>query len=255
MAKATEDDLVGRPPGTDCVMSDHALAPAVDDGPAPTATPCVCIVPDPRWSPGDLRTIVRVAEHTCRIHATVDEAVTALMPSAPGCIVVGDVGQHAVALRSAENLHATRCLGMVLLSPARRHVSCTLPFIYSGLSQADNLGALIAKAIRDDRCNREWAWRKDDLVRSIEGLTHRELHVLQMLLAGYTVKDVALCMGISHKTAHNHRHSILKKTRFDNFIQLLFCATAAGMVDPASYSTCAVRLSSPSGLMRRSDDA
>jgi DNA-binding CsgD family transcriptional regulator len=157
-------------------------------------------------------------------------------------LVVGSEAQHDDGLMLARSLYPHRCLPLVLVGHDRPRVFEDQPFVYAGTLRRHDLPALLAKAVRDDLFNRFWQQRKRHLEQCLGRLTARERHMLQLLLTGHSVKDIALVLCISHKTAHNHRHSILKKTGFENFIQMLFAATAAGLVDPVSYGTSAVRL-------------
>ena len=52
------------------------------------------------------------------------------------------------------------------------------------------------------------------------GLTEREAEVLEYIIDGYSLKDLAGVLGIAPKTAENHLQSVYRKTGVSNRIQL-----------------------------------
>jgi DNA-binding CsgD family transcriptional regulator len=56
--------------------------------------------------------------------------------------------------------------------------------------------------------------------REIYGLTEREAEVLEYVIDGYSLKDLASVLGIAAKTAENHLQSVYRKTGVSNRIQL-----------------------------------
>lgn len=60
--------------------------------------------------------------------------------------------------------------------------------------------------------------------RRFDRLTPREREVMEMLVAGQTVKEIALKLGLSHKTVQVHRARILEKTDTDSVVKLIWLA-------------------------------
>ena len=56
---------------------------------------------------------------------------------------------------------------------------------------------------------------------SVDGLTRRELEVLQLLAEGHTNKSVGGVLGISVKTAETHRARIMRKLRLESVADLV----------------------------------
>jgi two-component system secretion response regulator SsrB len=63
-------------------------------------------------------------------------------------------------------------------------------------------------------------------------LTARERDVLQLVAAGRTNKEVADLLGISVKTAENHRHNLMTKLSAHNAADLTRVAFELGLVTP-----------------------
>ncbi len=62
--------------------------------------------------------------------------------------------------------------------------------------------------------------RVSDFGKATFSLTDREAEVLEYILDGYTIKDLANVLDISPKTAENHLYSVYQKTGVTNRIQL-----------------------------------
>ena len=59
-------------------------------------------------------------------------------------------------------------------------------------------------------------------------LTEREADVMQLAVAGYTNKEIAQRLGISHRTVEIHRSRIMQKTGAPNVLELArLCSTYA----------------------------
>ena len=63
------------------------------------------------------------------------------------------------------------------------------------------------------------------------GLTERELRVLHCLANGYTNQQVALELGVKHKTARNIVSSVLAKLDAVNRAEAVAIATREGLLD------------------------
>jgi len=59
----------------------------------------------------------------------------------------------------------------------------------------------------------------------VEQLTDRELHVLQLLGAGLSTREIATCLKISFKTIETHRENIKFKLGLQNAAELVHFAT------------------------------
>lgn len=71
------------------------------------------------------------------------------------------------------------------------------------------------------------------------GLTSREREILQMVVDGYTNKEIGTSLHIASGTVKNHLHNILEKLQLQNRTQAATYATKAGLVRPPSVSRSA----------------
>lgn len=65
-----------------------------------------------------------------------------------------------------------------------------------------------------------------------QGLSPRELEVLQLLVQGQSIKEIAQAMGINPKTVSNHQTVIRQKLGADTPVQLLRMAKKLGLEPP-----------------------
>ena len=70
--------------------------------------------------------------------------------------------------------------------------------------------------------------RRDAANRSrcarVAGLTAREREVMLLTVAGHANKEIALQLGISHRTVEIHRARVMQKTRAANLVELVHLA-------------------------------
>ncbi|WP_268801077.1 helix-turn-helix domain-containing protein [Pseudomonas huanghezhanensis] len=76
-------------------------------------------------------------------------------------------------------------------------------------------------------------------------ITHREREVLQLVMQGFTNKDIAQHLGISNYTARDHVSALLRKTEVKNRAQLMACYLPAprktkNINNPLHVSDCIV---------------
>lgn len=66
--------------------------------------------------------------------------------------------------------------------------------------------------------------------RSDDGLTQREIQILQFVADGRTTKEIAHFLGISSKTVDNHRQQIMTKLNIHDMVSLTRYALSKGLV-------------------------
>jgi DNA-binding NarL/FixJ family response regulator len=80
---------------------------------------------------------------------------------------------------------------------------------------------------------KEWA---EGVSKRIDGkkkltLTPRQREVLQLVIEGCTMKEVANRMGISTRTAESHKYEMMEGLGVDNTAELIQYAIKLGMTD------------------------
>ncbi len=63
-------------------------------------------------------------------------------------------------------------------------------------------------------------------------LSKREQEVLQLVVKGYTSKEMGECLGLSSRTIDHHRSKLLKKLNKKNSVELVNFAVRSGLVIP-----------------------
>lgn len=74
--------------------------------------------------------------------------------------------------------------------------------------------------------------RREEAQVRLNGLTARELDVLEGLVVGYPNKTIGYDLGISARTVEIHRANLMKKLEVSNLSDLLRIAFSAGMGRP-----------------------
>ena len=85
----------------------------------------------------------------------------------------------------------------------------------------------IQQAIERDACWRKDARHDDEVHMRLDRLTPREREVLELILDGKTIKQLAFRFEISIQTAAKHRARILDKMRCQNDVELVRMVNAA----------------------------
>lgn len=70
---------------------------------------------------------------------------------------------------------------------------------------------------------------KEEDTNIIQGLTPRELEILQLILQEKSTKEIAEILFISPRTVDTHRKHIMKKTGSQTLVGLIKCAIAEGL--------------------------
>ena len=81
----------------------------------------------------------------------------------------------------------------------------------------------------------------EETAGSAEKLTERERQVLQLIAQGRTDREIASQLGLSPRTVHTHRTSIMSKLRVHNAIALVLRAIKLGLVDTSALAYLATR--------------
>lgn len=79
------------------------------------------------------------------------------------------------------------------------------------------------------------AWQKKSEIEELDPLqklTHREQEILQMVIRGISNAEVAVKLGISHRTVETHCTSLMRKLGVSNRTQLVQFALQRGIITP-----------------------
>jgi two-component system, chemotaxis family, CheB/CheR fusion protein len=76
----------------------------------------------------------------------------------------------------------------------------------------EELVASLNRALELSRDSNKFVERRELAATHLEGLTPRQIQVMEMVLAGQPSKNIAADLGISQRTVENHRMRIMKRT-------------------------------------------
>ena len=76
----------------------------------------------------------------------------------------------------------------------------------------EELIASLDRALELSRDSSKLLERRESAATHLEGLTPRQVQIMEMVLAGHPSKNIAADLGISQRTVENHRMRIMKRT-------------------------------------------
>ena len=93
------------------------------------------------------------------------------------------------------------------------------------------ISPFLAEDFADDVIN---VYRKEKK-SPFQELTRREREILQLVVDGYTSKQIADKLGLSPRTVDHHRSNLLRKFGMSNSVDLVNFAVRNGFATPAKY--------------------
>ena len=191
--------------------------------------PTVILVDDDQSVRESLQWLIESVDLRVVTYGSAAEFIESFDPLAPGCLVL-DVRMPGISgLELQENLAAHRCGLPVIIITGHADVPMSVRAFEGGafafLEKPVNQQVLlekISKAIEQDRMNRQEAI-PEDIDRRIAQLTPREREVMDLLVAGHLMKQIASQLQISVPTCSKHRAKVLEKLEVDNDVRLALC--------------------------------
>lgn len=188
----------------------------------------VYIVDDDEGSLKSLAFLVQSMGHQTRTFSTAEAFLENWNPDDPGCVVL-DVRMPGISgLTLQEKLSSlTYCPPIIFVTghgdiPMSVHAmkAGALDFFQKPVNDQILLDR-ISEAIQQDEKARSEACEKLEIKRCIEKLTPREYEVAELLISGFSLKEVAKQFQISVQTASKHRTSVLDKMKVQNDVELV----------------------------------
>lgn len=93
------------------------------------------------------------------------------------------------------------------------------------------ISPFLAEDFADDVIN---TYRKEKK-SPFQELTRREKEILQLVVDGYTSRQMADKLGLSPRTIDHHRSNLLRKFGMNNSVDLVNFAVRNGFASPAKY--------------------
>jgi FixJ family two-component response regulator len=206
----------------------------------------------------DLSRWVRTEGLAVEAFARAGDFLAAIRPELGGCLVAEAYLEDLDGPGLQAELDRRGVKLPIVFLTARGDVSLTVKVMQAGALDVlvkpaehrlllDRIRAALARDAHARKCRRISAALRDRLTV----LTRRERQVLELLVAGHTHKQIARCLGISHRTVEIHRTHIMLKTGASNVIELVRLVDACtDQPIPPFYFAPAFSDSGPAGFFQ-----
>jgi two-component system response regulator FixJ len=190
--------------------------------------PTVVLVDDDQSVRDALKWLIESVDLHVDAYASAADFLESFDPVTPGCLVL-DVRMPGMSgLELQENLAAHKCgLPVIIITGHADVAMCVrafeggaFAFLEKPVNQQDLLEQ-IRKALEQDAKNREESLSVGDIDERVTKLTPREREVMNLLVAGKSMKQIAKKLDISLPTCSKHRANVLENLDVDNDVQLV----------------------------------
>ncbi len=190
--------------------------------------PTVVLVDDDESVRDALKWLIESVDLRVDTYSSAAEFLTSFDPAAPGCLVL-DVRMPGMSgLELQQNLATHKCSLPIIIITGHADVAMCIrafeggafAFLEKPINQ-QNLLEQIQKAIAQDGKNRKESMPAADIEHRVLRLTPREREVMDLLVAGQSMKQIAPELHISLPTCSKHRASVLEKLDVKNDVQLV----------------------------------
>lgn len=189
--------------------------------------PTVFVIDDEAECRASVRRLITAAGIEVEDFGSADDFLRAYDPARPGCILLDLRLPDLTGLELQERIVAINPGAAIIFVTAFATIQAAVMGMQRGAVdfiekpvRAEELLETIQRAIATDASKREtWARRKEAAIR-LAALTSREREVMELLVAGLSVRQIGEKLGISPKTVQIHRAHILDKTRCSSLVAL-----------------------------------
>ena len=188
----------------------------------------VVLVDDDQSVRDALKWLIESVDLRVDTYGSAAEFLKSFNPTVPGCLVL-DVRMPGMSgLELQEKLAAHKCgLPVIIITGHADVAMCVrafkggaFAFLEKPVNQQDLLEQ-VQKAIELDKKNRQESMPAADIEDRVSRLTPREREVMDLLVAGQSMKLIAKKLQISLPTCSKHRGNVLKKLDVANDVQLV----------------------------------
>jgi FixJ family two-component response regulator len=190
--------------------------------------PTVYIVENDGRARQSIEALVRTMHLTPAPFASAEAFLMHRDPERHGCVIADLRLPDMNGLQLAEHLAAHQDRIPVIVSGAQTPVRTVVRIMQLGAVTflakpypADELCAVIPKALELDRRRRLREQRRRYARRRLDRLTPQEQQVMDYMLAGLPNKVIAKRLGVSLRTVEYRRHDIFEKTETESLPELV----------------------------------
>ena len=166
--------------------------------------------------------------------ASAQQLLSAYDPEVPGCLVLDMRMPGMSGLELQEELLNRGCQHPMIFVTAHGDVpTCSRAYrggAFDFLEKPVNdqaLVDLVNRAVTEDARRRAQRASRTNITAQRAQLTPRELEVMDLIVAGRSVKQIAAELGVGFPTAARHRSHVLEKMQVANDVELVRLVLAA----------------------------
>ena len=190
--------------------------------------PTVFLVDDDNSVRNALKWLIESIELQVEVYESASAFLENFDVTRPGCLVL-DVRMPGMSGLELQNHLAARDCGLpVLIITGHADVPMCIRAFENGafafLEKPLNQQLLleqIQRAIEEDKKNRERVDSRTQVAERMQLLTPRERDVLELVLEGRSMKQIAAELDVSIPTCSKHRAKVLEKLQVENDVQLV----------------------------------
>lgn len=192
-----------------------------------TAQPTVFVVDDDAGALRSLRYLIESDGLPVECFSSAQKFLDVFDPDAPGCLVVDYRMPGMTGLDLNKELrHQDATLPVIVITGhgdvstcARAFKAGVIDFLEKPVND-DRLLDRVRAALAQDAAAREARRDHETTARRVETLTPREREVMDRLIAGKEMKEIAAEFATSFQTIAKHRAKVLEKLAVDNDVEL-----------------------------------
>ncbi len=200
----------------------------MSDTPIPDSRPTVFLVDDDAAVLKSVRWLLESVHLRVETFASAYELLEAYDPDVPGCLVLDMRMPGMSGLELQEELCSRGCQHPMVFVTAHGDVpTCSHAYqtgAFDFLEKPVNDQALVDvvnRAVAEDARRRAARANRSSVITQRAHLTPREQEVMDLIVAGRSVKQIAAELGVGFPTAARHRSHVLEKMQVANDVELV----------------------------------
>ena len=192
------------------------------------ALPSVFVVDDDPNVRESLSAVVRAQGLQVQAYASAEDFLAVYDPDQPGCVLVDIRMPGMSGLQLQEKLSAELHCPPIIILPGHADVPTTVRVFRAGAFDLlekpvrnEHLIIRVQQAIKHDARARRRRASVPAVAARLAKLTGRERDIMDLLVDGRSIKQIATELSITTQTAGKHRAKILEKMNVDNDVELV----------------------------------
>jgi two-component system CheB/CheR fusion protein len=194
-------------------------SPASVETPRGSRKPKVFVVDDDAQVRGALRAVLEDEGHTVTAFASCEAFLDEFRPEKDACLLIDAYLPGMSGLQLLKRLRVEGHHLPAIMITGNSDVGIAVEAMKAGAIDfiekpvgREELIASLDRALELSRDSGKFQERQESAANHLEGLTRRQVQVMEMVLAGHPSKNIAADLGISQRTVENHRMRIMQRT-------------------------------------------